>query len=210
MTKHKEIKGILFDSGDTLVHPIGGKWWPGDQFHEILDNYNIRELSWSRMEGALEEGIRYLVYHHHLMTVDEEREQFRTFYRILLEHLGLRNPDTSLISALAHARVDEIDLNSSTIRLPLWRDCTSKDFRSVLYRTLGHPLKESTDYLTYGNILRHSSSQPKWDAVSPAERFSEGRLWNWNCRPKNYCLWRRSPLCEGSDRVELKRHPYGS
>ena len=29
MTEHKEIKGILFDSGDTLVHPIGGKWWPG-------------------------------------------------------------------------------------------------------------------------------------------------------------------------------------
>ena len=42
MTKHKEIKGILFDSGDTLVRPIGGKWWPGAYFHEILNNYNIR------------------------------------------------------------------------------------------------------------------------------------------------------------------------
>ena len=41
MTEHKEIKGILFDSGDTLVHPIGGKWWPGAQFHEILDTYNM-------------------------------------------------------------------------------------------------------------------------------------------------------------------------
>ena len=109
MTKHKEIKGILFDSGDTLVRPLGGKWWPGAQFHEILDNYNIRELSWSRMEGALEEGIRYLDDHHHLITVDEERDQFRTFYRILLENLGLRNPDISLLSALTHARVDEID-----------------------------------------------------------------------------------------------------
>ena len=29
--------------------------------------------------------------------------------RIVLQHLGLRNPDTSLISALAHARVDEVD-----------------------------------------------------------------------------------------------------
>ena len=109
MTEHKEIKGIPFDSGDTLVHPIGGKWWPGAYFHEILNNHNIRGLSWNRMEHALEEGIRYLDDHHHLMTVDEERDQFRTFYRILLEHLGLRNPDTSLISALAHARVDEID-----------------------------------------------------------------------------------------------------
>ena len=109
MTKHQDIKGILFDSGDTLVRPIGGKWWPGAQFHEILDNHNIRGLSWSRLEDAIEEGIRYLDDHHHLMTVDEERDQFRTFYRIVLEHLGLHNPDTGLLAALAHARVDEVD-----------------------------------------------------------------------------------------------------
>lgn len=109
MTKHREIKGILFDSGDTLVRPIGGKWWPGARFHEILNNRNIRGLSWSRLEGALEEGIRYLDDHHSVMTVDEERDQFRMFYQIVLEHLGLHNPDTNLLSALAHARVDEID-----------------------------------------------------------------------------------------------------
>ena len=61
------------------------------------------------MEGALEEGIHYLDDHHHLMTIDEKRDQFRTFYRIVLEHLRLRNPDISLLAALAHARVDEID-----------------------------------------------------------------------------------------------------
>ncbi len=109
MTSFCDVKGILFDSGDTLVRPIGGKWWPGARFREILDNYNIRDLSWSRMECALEEGIRYLDDHHHLMTVDEERAQFRTFYRIVLENLGQCNPDTSLLSALACARVDEVD-----------------------------------------------------------------------------------------------------
>lgn len=109
MTKYQDIKGILFDSGDTLVRPIGGKWWPGAQFHEILDNHNILGLSWSRMEGAIEAGIGYLDDYHHLMTLDEERVQFRTFYRIVIENLGLRNPDTGLLSALAHARVDEVD-----------------------------------------------------------------------------------------------------
>lgn len=109
MTPFCDIKGILFDSGDTLVRPIGGNWWPGARFREILDNYNIRDLSWSRMECALEEGIRYLDDHHHLMTVDEERDQFQTFYRIVLEHLGLHYHDTSLLSALARARVDEVD-----------------------------------------------------------------------------------------------------
>ena len=67
-------------------------------------------------------------------------------------------------------------LNSSTIHFPFWRDCTRKDFRSVLYRTLGPLLKESSDCLTCGNILRLSSSQPKWDAVSRTERFSEGAI----------------------------------
>ena len=109
MTKYQDMKGILFDSGDTLVQPIGGKWWPGAQFHKILDNHDIRGLSWSRMEGALEEGIRYLDDHHHLMTVEEEHGQFLSFYRIVLEHLGLRDPDTRLLSALTHARVDEVD-----------------------------------------------------------------------------------------------------
>ena len=35
MTKYQDMKGILFDSGDTLVQPIGGKWWPGAQFHKF-------------------------------------------------------------------------------------------------------------------------------------------------------------------------------
>ena len=128
MTKHQEIKGILFDSGDTLVRPLGGKWWPGAHFHEILDNYNIRGLSWSRMEGALEEGIRYLDDHHHLITVDEERDQFRTFYRIVLEHLGLRNPDTNLLSALARARVDEIDFEVFNDTRPALERLNEKGF----------------------------------------------------------------------------------
>lgn len=119
MIEHNEIKGILFDSGDTLVRPVGGKWWPGAQFHEILNNHNIRVLSWNRMEGAIAEGIRYLDDHHHLMTVDEERGQFRTFYRIVLEHLGLRNPDTDLLSALVHARVDEVDFEVYNDTLPV-------------------------------------------------------------------------------------------
>ena len=92
MTQFRDIKGILFDSGDTLVRPIGGSWWPGAQFHEILDKHNIRDLSWSRLEGALDEGMRYPDDNHHLITEDEAREQFRTYYRILLEHIGFVIP----------------------------------------------------------------------------------------------------------------------
>ena len=119
MPKFPDIKGILFDSGDTLVRPIGGSWWPGPYFHEILDKHNIRDLSWSRLEGALDEGMRYLDDNHHLMTEDEEREQFRTYYRILLEHLGLRNPDRGLLCELADAVVDEIEFELFDDSIPV-------------------------------------------------------------------------------------------
>ena len=67
------------------------------------------DLSWSRLDGVLDEGMHYLDDNHHLMTEDEEREQFRTYYRILLEYLGLRNPDNGLLCELADAVVDEIE-----------------------------------------------------------------------------------------------------
>ena len=193
MTKHKEIKVILFDSGDTLVHPIGGKWWPGADFHEILNNHNIRGLSWSRMEGAIEEGIRYLDDHHHLMTVERSATNFERSIESCFNISGCVTPISVCFPRWHTPEWMKLILNSSTIHLPFSRNCTRKDFRSVLYRTLGPPLKENTDYLTCENILRHSSSQPKWDAVSLTGRFSEGRLRKWNCRPKNYCLWMTIP-----------------
>ena len=85
-----------------------GTGGPDIFFRKILDNHNIRDLSWNRLEDALEVGMRYLDDNHHLMTEDEERDQFRTFYRIVLEQLGLRNPASGVLQALANAKVDEI------------------------------------------------------------------------------------------------------
>ena len=62
----RQIKGILFDSGDTLVRPRGGKWLPGPHFHGILANYGIKDLNWDRLDYGLEEGMKYLDNHHHL------------------------------------------------------------------------------------------------------------------------------------------------
>ena len=30
------FRGVLFDSGDTLIHPIGGRWNPRFDFEEIV------------------------------------------------------------------------------------------------------------------------------------------------------------------------------
>ena len=48
-----------------------------------------------------------------------QREQFRTYYRILLEHIGLRNPDSCLLCALANAVVDEVEFELFDDTIPV-------------------------------------------------------------------------------------------
>lgn len=39
-----QIRGIFFDSGDTLVRPIGGHWILHHHFDEILAKHGADEL----------------------------------------------------------------------------------------------------------------------------------------------------------------------
>ena len=104
------IKGVLFDSGDTLVRPLGGAWAPGHRFHEILEARGVRDLAWRRMDDALSKAQTYLIDNHSLTTEDEEREQFQTYYEIVLRELGVEQPDSSLTLELAKASVDELNM----------------------------------------------------------------------------------------------------
>ena len=105
-----DIRGILLDSGDTLVRPIEGRWWPGSRFYDILAARGIQDLQWNRMNRALQEAMRYLERHHHLATEDEERGQFQAYYTILLGTLGLPSPPKRVTYELARALVDGIDI----------------------------------------------------------------------------------------------------
>jgi len=60
MTVSVPVRGILFDSGDTLVRPLGGAWFPGHLFREILDRHGAGDLAWGRLETALAAGYRHL------------------------------------------------------------------------------------------------------------------------------------------------------
>lgn len=110
MVISRKIRGILFDSGDTLVRPIGGRWWFDPYFYEILKKHGIVNLDWDRTEQAHEEGMEYLDKHHYVLTEDEEREQFRQFYEIVLRVLGLSMPTDDLIQELAGASLDKIEI----------------------------------------------------------------------------------------------------
>ena len=105
-----KIKGILFDSGDTLVHPTGGKWWLDPYFYEIMAKHGLDNLDWYRTEQALEEGMKYLNAHHYVITEEEEREQFGRFYEIVLRKLGRTVPSDSLIQELSAVELDRMDI----------------------------------------------------------------------------------------------------
>lgn len=109
MPSTRQVRGILLDSGDTLVRPIGGRWWPPLPLRRRLSDGTIPGLGPDRLDQALQEARRYLEEHHHLATEDEEREQFRTCYRILFEHLGLASPQDELVDVLANATVEELE-----------------------------------------------------------------------------------------------------
>ena len=110
MTASVPVRGILFDSGDTLVRPLGGAWFPGHLFRDILEQHGSASLSWERLETALAAGFRHLEEHHVVTTIDEERQQFIDYYRLVLAELGLDAPPGALLGALAGAMVDDVNL----------------------------------------------------------------------------------------------------
>jgi putative hydrolase of the HAD superfamily len=103
-----DIKGILFDSGDTLVYPKSGSWWPGPAFEPILLQHgiNVSKFESNNMRIALEEGQEYLDANHLVANLEEEIAQFRTYYQIICNQLGI-NKSVRLTKELARAHVEE-------------------------------------------------------------------------------------------------------
>lgn len=95
-----KIRGVLFDSGDTLVRPIAGSWWPQQSFVDAFKAQGIDHADMSRFDEAVSLAVSYLDDNHCLATEEEERRQFRTAYTIALKALGIRSPAASLISDL--------------------------------------------------------------------------------------------------------------
>ena len=105
-----KIRGVLFDSGDTLVRPIAGSWWPKQPFIDAFKAHGIEDADMSRFDEAISQGIRYLDDNHSLTTEEEERRQFHTAHAIILEALGIRSPTATLISDLFRLHEEAVDL----------------------------------------------------------------------------------------------------
>ena len=79
------VKGILFDSGDTLVFPKGGSWWPGPDFHAILQRHGISgsDVSPGKLKLALAEAEKCFDMNRPVVDCEEERDLFKAYYRVV-------------------------------------------------------------------------------------------------------------------------------
>jgi putative hydrolase of the HAD superfamily len=87
VTEFRDINAILFDSGDTLVRPVGGEWLPGPIFRRILSDAGV-EVDWSQLARGHEAGTANLLANHLLTTEDEEIDRYAAYCAALLDALG--------------------------------------------------------------------------------------------------------------------------
>ena len=93
MEKLKNIKGIFFDLGGTLLYPPSGNW----RFSELAYRYFPKDrLEEPIIKTVMSQASRTLDEHHLLHSVDEEYGQFYEYYRTIAEampELGLTDGD---------------------------------------------------------------------------------------------------------------------
>ncbi len=114
-----QIKGILFDSGDTLVRSKAGSWFPKQHFIDPLEAREIRDARMDRFDEALAVGLRYLDDNHYLAADERiERHQFRTAYQLIFEALGVESPSERLISDILRPFDEEVGIEPFPDTLP--------------------------------------------------------------------------------------------
>lgn len=140
MVDRVPIAGVLFDSADVLMRPTLGieasaaeawrRWFPGPRFAEIVAE-TYPDLRLDGLDAAIGTGMRYLDERHRtpMTTVEEERAMFATFYRIVLEGLGIAEPPRSLAEKLARARTDDDQMEPYPETVEVLRRLRDRGFR---------------------------------------------------------------------------------
>jgi putative hydrolase of the HAD superfamily len=93
MVEDRRIRGVLFDSGDVLVHPIGGRWNPRYDFEAILLAHHP--------EAPVERFLEAFAAGQRVLDADPTRTANRTdYHRAMLAVLGIDAPSTALLHEL--------------------------------------------------------------------------------------------------------------
>jgi putative hydrolase of the HAD superfamily len=86
------FRGVLFDSGDTLIRPVGGRWNPRSDFEEIARRH-LPELAVDTFPPAFAAGQRVL-------DVGPTTPSLAEYHRVILRALGVRRPPPKLLEEL--------------------------------------------------------------------------------------------------------------
>ena len=71
MTRFDNVRGVLFDPGDTPARPIGGAWFTGHRFDDIISAHGLSGIDWRSMDSAIDVGMAYLTENHSLTTLED-------------------------------------------------------------------------------------------------------------------------------------------
>ena len=101
------IKGIFFDIGWTLLHPVTD-WLINNKFRECVDMDVFNAIPAEQKDAAFTKGLKYLDDMHLLtvMTEDEQLDQFETFYSILAGDLPELGMTVDRIKAIAYSDLE--------------------------------------------------------------------------------------------------------
>lgn len=126
------IKAILFDSGHTLNRPKTWHWFVTPKFYEFVDK-NLLKTDSKIFKDAIAKGNAYLNSNHHVKTEEEEFEQFKEFYSIVLNQCKYISVDDNIIDGLA-------------------RDCVYNDDKFVFFDDVEQSLTHLKDKYMLGVV----------------------------------------------------------
>jgi len=104
------VKGIFFDIGWTLLHPVTD-WLVNKKFIECADMDMYDNIAKERKDEAFSKGLKYLDDMHlkFVMTEGEQLRQFEAFYSMLAKDLPELELTGEHIKAIAYSEVYDMD-----------------------------------------------------------------------------------------------------
>lgn len=172
MERSDTIKGILFDAGDTLVKPRSGHWFVPPNFDSILADHGIESPDLTDVYAALGKAAKYLDNNHSIQTIEEELDQFITYYNLVLEYLEMESNAEDLCRALAHDMVyneQKFDLFDDT-REQIER-FYNEDFRLGIVSDTWPSLERVFDYYGLLRFFETFTISSRLGCLKPDERM---------------------------------------
>lgn len=183
---NEDIQGILFDSGDTLVFPKSGSWWPGPDFETILLRHGVEPVRFDpvSMEAALAEGLAWLDSDHFIVTLEEEMEQFRTFYRIITKSLSIHGTD-ELNEDLARAYVKECHFRLYPDTAPVLEKLANSDIVMGILSDAWPSLRNKFDILGVRHYFTSFTISSETGCCKPDDLIFKQAMDDIGIAPKN-------------------------